>query len=171
MAPPPTSLRAAALPLVESPQPPSRHEAVRVEERTLIVEQPIPSRRSEETRVQVQEPSASVKKEPPVVPNETPTVRTVISEHTAKAEPLTHEAERRPTDVIRAASVPRIEPAAAKPLPIAQPTAPTIRVTIGRVEVRAIVAAPPPARLPPAPRSPGALSLDEYFARRKGASR
>ena len=48
---------------------------------------------------------------------------------------------------------------------------PTVRVTIGRIEVRAALPTPPTAtREPPRPRRP-ALSLDDYLKRRNGESR
>jgi len=48
---------------------------------------------------------------------------------------------------------------------------PTVRVTIGRIEVRAALPAQPAAtRGPPSPRRP-ALSLDDYLKRRNGESR
>jgi hypothetical protein len=50
----------------------------------------------------------------------------------------------------------------------AGPDAPTIHVTIGRVEIRASVAAPA-ARKPQA--RPPAMSLEEYLKQRKGATR
>ena len=50
-----------------------------------------------------------------------------------------------------------------------EPPAPTIRVTIGRVEVRAITP-PPPQRETPTQTSP-ALSLDDYLRQHKGGQR
>jgi len=65
---------------------------------------------------------------------------------------------------------PRPQPAfPASPGPRA--AAPTVRVTIGRIEVRA-VAPPAPPILPPAPQSTQpTLSLDDYLRVRRGASR
>ncbi|HKP11590.1 MAG TPA: hypothetical protein VJZ91_05745 [Blastocatellia bacterium] len=56
---------------------------------------------------------------------------------------------------------PRREPLAAQP---AAPQTPTINVTIGRIEVRAVT----PAAAPPQPRkpAPSLMSLDEYMRRR-----
>lgn len=56
------------------------------------------------------------------------------------------------------------------PLPPAAATAPpTINVTIGRVEIRAV---PPPAQQRPKPKPPTVLSLDDYLRQRaSGASR
>ncbi len=46
---------------------------------------------------------------------------------------------------------------------------PTIRVTIGRIEVRTTAPAPPPASPPPRPqRPPAAMSLNDYLRRREG---
>jgi len=74
------------------------------------------------------------------------------------------------------AIAPRLaEPAASMPPPTAQARqAPAIRVTIGRVEVRAVAPAASPAptaasRTERGRRRPG-LSLDEYLARRKGGA-
>jgi hypothetical protein len=64
---------------------------------------------------------------------------------------------------------PRIESAGGSPHPT-PPTpepAPTVKVTIGRVEVRAITPAPPTSRPKPAKTGP-TLSLDDYLKRRSG---
>jgi hypothetical protein len=50
-----------------------------------------------------------------------------------------------------------------------EPTAPTISVTIGRVEVRAVLPAPAPPVPPPAPRAPR-MTLDDYLKRTGGQS-
>jgi len=81
----------------------------------------------------------------------------------------------RPASLEPAASAPMTIPFAATSRPAATPTgadaartpAPTIKITIGRVDVRAVMpaaSAPPPA---PAQRRP-ALSLDDYLKRREG---
>ena len=49
------------------------------------------------------------------------------------------------------------------------PPAPTIRVAIGRIEVRAVT--PPPARPPTPARTPPSLSLDDYLKQRNGGQR
>jgi len=54
---------------------------------------------------------------------------------------------------------------AAAEQPAAQKAAPTIRVTIGRIEVRAVVPAPPTPRPAAEPRMP-ALPLDQYLKQR-----
>ena len=60
------------------------------------------------------------------------------------------------------------EPRMAEP----EPPAPTIRVAIGRIEVRAITPPPPPPTQRPAPAQPGpALSLDDYLKQRNGERR
>ena len=70
---------------------------------------------------------------------------------------------------------PLAAPSAAAPAPtrrqpaVDPPPAPTIRVTIGRVEVRAVLPPPAPARTP-APATPK-LSLDEYLRSRNGGRR
>ena len=47
---------------------------------------------------------------------------------------------------------------------------PAVRVTIGRIEVRAVV--PPPQAPPrPAPRGPAPLALDEYLEQRRSGRR
>lgn len=57
--------------------------------------------------------------------------------------------------------------ATSAPLP---ETTPTIHVTIGRVDVRAVMPAASQPRAESAPKTP-ALSLDDYLAQRKGGSR
>jgi hypothetical protein len=66
---------------------------------------------------------------------------------------------------VQAASAPIVEPASIPP------TAPIIRVSIGRVEVRAVMA--PQAPLPPRPqvRSGPSLSLEDYLKEREGGKR
>lgn len=59
------------------------------------------------------------------------------------------------------------EPTASR-VPIAQPEPPTIQVTIGRVEVRAIASASPPRQ--PAKSPTPNLSLEDYLNRRGGRS-
>ncbi len=56
------------------------------------------------------------------------------------------------------------------PAPAGAPSGPTVRVTIGRVEVRAIF---PERRAPQSPRAaaPPTLSLDEYLRQRRGGQR
>ena len=61
---------------------------------------------------------------------------------------------------------PRLAPRAEGP----RVSAPSVQVTIGRVEIRAVM--PPPPEQPPAPASSSPkLSLDEYLKRNAGASR
>lgn len=60
------------------------------------------------------------------------------------------------------------EPRVAAP----EPPAPTIRVAIGRIEVRAITRPPAPPTQRTAPARPGsALSLDDYLKQRNGGRR
>jgi len=49
-------------------------------------------------------------------------------------------------------------------------TAPTVRVSIGRIEVRAVFPEQPQRQPPPLPRNP-ALSLSEYLKQRDGGMR
>jgi hypothetical protein len=72
--------------------------------------------------------------------------------------------ERMETSLAREQRENRLFLAEAAPAP-----APTIHVTIGRIEIRATPAAPAPAR-PAAPRPPG-MSLDDYLRRRDGDGR
>jgi hypothetical protein len=81
------------------------------------------------------------------------------------------KAPQGPTVKVTAAAITAPAPIAANELPEPESLAP-IQVTIGRVEVRAIMAAPTPP--PVARRSEPehrALSLDDYLQQRKGASR
>lgn len=66
--------------------------------------------------------------------------------------------------VPRRGAAPRLE------VPPPTSNAPVVNVTIGRVEVRAVVA-PPPARERRKTAAPKALSLEEYLERRHGARR
>jgi hypothetical protein len=52
------------------------------------------------------------------------------------------------------------------PPPVEAPRVPVVRVTIGRVEIRALAPAAAPRR-GPAPLPPPRLSLDEYLERRR----
>jgi hypothetical protein len=75
--------------------------------------------------------------------------------------------------IIRPTITPTPEPT--RPMPAAEhvdtttlpPSAPTIHVTIGRIEVRAIVPPAPPAPRPPAPRSAPTTSLHDYLKQRR----
>jgi hypothetical protein len=63
-------------------------------------------------------------------------------------------------------------PGVPEQLPIAAgapPAPPTVRVTIGRVEVRAVFPAPEPSR--PAPSPPPRLTLAEYLKQRREGAR
>lgn len=55
--------------------------------------------------------------------------------------------------------------------PLSLPAPQTIRVSIGRIDVRAIMPPTPPARRAPAARSGHKPSLEEYLQQRKGGSR
>jgi hypothetical protein len=55
--------------------------------------------------------------------------------------------------------------------PEPSPTAPTIRVSIGRIEVRAIMPSVPPARHTPPAQSRPQLSLEDYLQQHRGGSR
>ena len=93
--------------------------------------------------------------------------------------PAVLEADRVPAEPILGPPPSRrsaIEPMRAEPVEETAPSratagqAPTIRVTIGRIEVRAMVLPAPPARQQP-PRWQPALPLDEYLRRRNGGAR
>ena len=55
--------------------------------------------------------------------------------------------------------------------PASLPAAPTIRVSIGRIEVRAVLPPMPPARRATSSRSGHKLSLEEYLKQRQGGGR
>jgi len=80
---------------------------------------------------------------------------------------LTRDAGRRET--VRAVSQPVAPPAAAA-LFEAREESPHITVTIGRVDVRAVTAAPPQPRPAPAPR-PATQTLEEYLKQRERGRR
>ena len=69
----------------------------------------------------------------------------------------------------RAAPLSSAAPSPAEPAGT-QESAPTIKITIGRVDVRAITPAQPTPRRAPATRGP-ALSLDDYLKQRSGGQR
>lgn len=74
--------------------------------------------------------------------------------------------------VIRERATSQIEPAAPAPTEqvAAHAAAPTIKITIGRVDVRAVMPAAPATR--PAPARPGpSLSLEDYLQQREGGKR
>jgi hypothetical protein len=79
---------------------------------------------------------------------------------------LTREAFPRPRDV-SGTSLSALPPLIDRRVPVE--AAPSIRVTIGRVEVRAAPPSPPELVTPPVPNGP-ALSLDEYLERRNRGS-
>ena len=54
---------------------------------------------------------------------------------------------------------------------VPEPPTPTVRVNIGRIEVRAITPPPPPVRRPATTRSAPALSLDAYLKQRNEGQR
>jgi hypothetical protein len=61
---------------------------------------------------------------------------------------------------------------AASDTPVGDAQLPAVRITIGRIEVRAVMPQPPaPAAKPVSPSIPGATSLDEYLKQRSGAGR
>jgi hypothetical protein len=76
----------------------------------------------------------------------------------------------------RARPAPRIRPRVVEALPERgrrheeEPEAPTVRVVIGRIDVRAVPEAPHPARAGSAPRKPR-LALDEYLRQRTKGER
>ena len=87
------------------------------------------------------------------------------------APPGQTEAPRGPTVKVAPAVITAPAPDTAIEMPEPESLAP-IHVTIGRVEVRAIMSAPPPQPVVrPAVPEQRALSLDEYLKQRKGASR
>lgn len=125
------------------------------------------------TRVERVEREVHEVREPQPVP------RTIIDERitriverseTAPAAPVAVEPRVQP---LPARVLPPI-PVAARPMqpalrPIEEPAS-TIHVTIGRVDVRAIVSSEAPARPAPAPPQPS-LSLDDYLKQREGRVR
>lgn len=76
---------------------------------------------------------------------------------------------------IRSEAVQAQSTLAAKPssaaVPEPEPSAPTIRVSIGRIDVRAVTPPAPSAPRPAAMRPGPALSLDEYLKQQKGGRR
>jgi hypothetical protein len=95
------------------------------------------------------EPSAHVREQPSLSAANT----IVVQPRVTRVDHL--EAQRRNSDTL--------------PVPAqAPPPAPTIHVTIGRVEVRATAPAAPPPQRRPAPRR---MSLDEYLTQRSSGGR
>lgn len=95
----------------------------------------------------------------------------------AAPERVEHVAEGRaptPGTPLVSADAERATPSAAVPRRRAateETSSPTIRITIGRVEVRAVAPAPGPAQPPTAARPEPGLSLDDYLRQHNGGRR
>jgi hypothetical protein len=157
-----------------------------------IAEQPAPPVRAEE---QVAEPPSEIAGPPgrplepvPPAPDRTPEPAQKPEQAAARREP---QPERQPKPPLRSRSAAEPEPqgrgAAPRPAvaqrtpllanrrrdpsPAAEPEAeqpPTVRVTIGRVDVRAVVPDEPVER---GPKQPPRMSLDEYLSRSRSGAR
>ena len=92
----------------------------------------------------------------------------VIGPHVALETAPTPSLERVPTPSVAAGAFPGDQPRTAQE---PAPTAPTIRVSIGRIEVRAIMPPAPPAQRTPPARPRPQLSLEDYLQRHGGRSR
>ena len=95
-----------------------------------------------------------------------------------RAQPNLTASPEEPFQSFKSSIYPAASPVRPQMRPLVKPAAPdsakpqgaaSIRVSIGRVEVRAVMNAPPPARPKRAPRA--RLSLDEYLRSRNGGGR
>jgi hypothetical protein len=125
-------------------------------------------------------PHAIVSERPPAAParrrqpvHHFPTRPAAIA--IAAAEALRDSRADSPTQGARADDSPY--PPAAAPAPMSDgpamtsQSAPTIKVHIGRIEVRAVMAAPPPAARPPAAKPVPSLALKDYLKHRREGRR
>ncbi len=121
---------------------------------------------------QINAPQFPASEQESVTPARDNVVRTVEIEHRNRSDapqaPLEPDLQNLPAMIVAQPKITRhVEPCAPEP---AQPSpAPIIRVTIGRIEVRAIHPAPTPLREPAAPPQPK-ISLDDYLRSARGAN-
>jgi hypothetical protein len=103
-----------------------------------------------------------------MTPVPAPTVRERIVERAAAGPAAEPAAEpKRPAPAVVPAPAP--QPTRAAWPELASEAAPTVQVTIGRIEVRAILPAPPAPAAPPVRRP--ATSLEDYLRARNGENR
>jgi hypothetical protein len=88
------------------------------------------------------------------------------------ADPRDHTAPPVPPPAAREPSAVRPAVRVVSDTPDGDTQLPAVRITIGRIEVRAVMPQPPaPLSKPVSPSTPGATSLDEYLKQRSGAAR
>ena len=119
-------------------------------------------------------PTAPVAVAAPVVPSPAPAQAPAVeADATPRPEPATGIAPsipRMPAPPLPAAVIPLSRPVAVRVAePQRRPEPPAVRITIGRVEVRAVPANPPAAR--PGRRASPKLSLEDYLRPRAGGAR
>ena len=108
------------------------------------------------------------------IENEQAALREALqSRQAGETEPVSTRGTRRITPAITVArerATSQSEPAAPTEQIAAREPAPTVKITIGRVDVRAVIPAAPATR--PAPARPGpSLSLEDYLQQREGGKR
>lgn len=166
-------------PRVSPPAPPI--ETIRQTPSSSQERKPEPPRRADETRGVRREPTPSDPARPqPIVRQET-TRRTTIH-HTVERQAVERPKEaagavadgrlQRPTDALRPILPSAIRPVATPRTerPARPAAAPTIQVSIGRIEIRAQQAAPAAQARPARPSGPK-LDLEQYLAGRNGSGR
>lgn len=107
---------------------------------------------------------------PPPTPTHPPSVETGAKPRSEPATGMAPSIPRMPAPPLPAAVIPLSRPVAVRVAePQRPPEPPSVRITIGRVEVRAVPANPPAAR--PGRRASPKLSLEDYLRPRAGGAR
>jgi hypothetical protein len=170
IASPPTQLAMPAAP--DTPTAPTGESVVRAEPIEATVENPRPF--VEEREIVIESPRA----EQPTAPRESvqrklppPTLAATPAKlSSSEQKPLVRPSEPHRVKTPRHFALPSRPAAARVEQSHSESDAPIVRVTIGRVDVRAVSAPAPAARKPARP-TPPALTLDAYLNSRKGGAR
>jgi hypothetical protein len=164
----PSAVAARDMPRGPAPARPRKSSQAGVEAagrpaRTAVQPVRVPTTLPSPIEAELESPAAGDEATPPALDAPRPAPAARAAARSANVDPPRVERDEamvRPA-TRRAAQLP--EP----PFRTARPEPPPVRVTIGRIEVRAV--APPPTPPRPTPQRPAPLSLDEYLeARRSG---